>query len=155
MCPPVSRILICGLRDHVSCQCAAGKHPKHRDALPLIGSRWHIPLQRIRHLSQVILPSSTFSTHFHTSKGQGSACHVLHIPRVCQKVCVRLTLLVAQLLIRVQPLGPACTVHGAVIRPIPNMCWHINVVEWWVHIVGTALLQSYIQTLPLSSLLLI
>jgi len=46
-------------------------------------------------------------------------------------------------------------VHGAVIRPIPNMCWHINVVEWWVHVVGTALLQSYIQTLPLRSLLLI
>ena len=70
-------------------------------------------------------------------------------------MCVRLTPLVAQLVIRVQPLGPACTVHGAVIRPIPNMCWHINVVEWWVHVVGTALLQSYIQTLPLRSLLLI
>jgi hypothetical protein len=35
------------------------------------------------------------------------------------------------------------------------MCWHINVVEWWVHIAGTALLQSYIQTLLLRSLLLI
>ena len=71
-------------------------------------------------------------------------------------MCVRLTPLVAQLVIRMQPLGrPACTVHGAVIRPIPNMCWHINVVEWWVHVVGTALLQSYIQTLPSRSLLLI
>jgi len=30
------------------------------------------------------------------------------------------------------------------LRHIPNMCWHFNVVEWWFHIEGTAFLQGYI-----------
>ncbi len=63
--------------------------------------------------------------------------------------------LVAQLLFSCPTTRARVNYDGAVIKHIPNMSWHSNVVEWWVHVVGTALLQSYIQTLPSRSLLLI